>query len=209
MNFRKHFHSHHLGNAIHAETEFSTYAEKIYLLTKSQSDVDSKHPRRTDDGRYSKELDGTDSISSNATNSNIFTDEHRDEMLSVFEELLVPWFHFRFGARPEALSTKALGKKPGFTAMHNNAVVALGLLLHQIGSWRSLASGDIIRMRCDALERHKDLIRLSGLEFAEITRTCLNWRDSGPNGIKLDSKDMLLNIYGRLEAYHKQLEQLM
>jgi len=89
---------------------------------------------------------------------------------AAFQELQSPYLSFYFGSR-RVTSTKALWKRPGFTAVVHNPVVALGLLLYQICSWRYLPPGNIVQMRRDALDRSHDLIRLSGVELADITRT--------------------------------------
>jgi hypothetical protein len=127
---------------------------------------------------------------------------------AIFQELQSPYLSFHFGSR-RVTSTKALGKRPGFTAVAHNPVVALGLLLYQIGSWRYVPPGNIAQMRRDALDRSHDLIRLSGVEFADITRTCLNWKEVGQNGKRLDSEEMLVKVYARLDEYNKSLQALM
>jgi hypothetical protein len=129
----------------------------------------------------------------------------------AFQDLQSPYINYSFGSRATNLSTKTLGKRPGFTAPTNNPVVSLGLLLYQIGSWQPMLARDIAQMRRDALDRSHDLIRLSGVEFADITRTCLNWTQKGSNGKRLgmDSDEMLLKIYARLEEYNKGLHELM
>ncbi|KAH8790775.1 hypothetical protein BGZ57DRAFT_27118 [Hyaloscypha finlandica] len=126
-----------------------------------------------------------------------------------FQDLQSPYINFGFGSRPPSISTKALGKRPGFTAPTNNALVSLGLLLYQIGSWQAMPSGDIVQMRRDALDRTHDLIRLSGVEFADITRACLNWKESTAGGKRGDVDDMLVKIYARLEEYNKGLQELI
>jgi Prion-inhibition and propagation len=126
----------------------------------------------------------------------------------AFQELQSPYISFNFGSR-RSMSTKTLGKRPGFTAVADNPVVALGLLLYQIGSWQYMPLGDIVQMRRDALERSHDLIRLSGVEFADITRACLNWKEAGLNGKRFDSEEMLVKVYARLDEYNKSLQALM
>jgi len=127
---------------------------------------------------------------------------------AAFQELQSPYISFNFGSR-RRMSTKTLGKRPGFIAVTHNPVVALGLLLYQIGSWRHMPPGDIVQMRRDALDRSHDLIRLSGVEFADITRTCLNWKEAGPNGKRFDNEEMLIKVYARLDEYNKSLQSLM
>jgi hypothetical protein len=127
---------------------------------------------------------------------------------AAFQELQSPYLSFNFGSR-RTITTKALGKRPGFTAVAHNPVVALGLLLYQIGSWQYMFPGDIAQMRRDALDRSHDLIRLSGVEFADITRTCLNWKELGQNGKRFDSEEMLVKVYARLDEYNKSLQALM
>ncbi|KAH6720783.1 hypothetical protein BKA61DRAFT_595567, partial [Leptodontidium sp. MPI-SDFR-AT-0119] len=127
-----------------------------------------------------------------------------------FQELQSPYINFNFGSRPRNINTKALGKRPGFVASTDNPVVSLGLLLYQIGSWQQMPANDIMQMRRDALDRSHDLIRLSGVEFADITRTCLNWkeRERSGDGKKMDSDAMLVKIYTRLDEYNKELQDL-
>ena len=72
-----------------------------------------------------------------------------------------------------------------------------------------MPSGDIVQMRRDALDRTHDLIRLSGVEFADITRACLNWKESTAGGRRGDVDDMLVRIYARLEEYNKGLQELI
>jgi hypothetical protein len=127
----------------------------------------------------------------------------------AFQDLQSPYINFSFGSRPANISTKTLGKRPGFTAPANNALVSLGLLLYQIGCWQAMPSSDIVQMRRDALDRSHDLIRLSGVEFADITRACLNWKERGQDGKRGDSEDMLVKIYARLDEYNKGLQELI
>ncbi len=125
------------------------------------------------------------------------------------QELQSPYINFNFGSRQAKVNTKALGKRPGFTASTNNPVVSLGLLLYQIGSWQHMPANDIVQMRRDALDRSHDLIRLSGVEFADITRACLNWKGKNSDGKKVDTEAMLTKIYARLDGYNKELQDLM
>jgi hypothetical protein len=127
-----------------------------------------------------------------------------------FQDLHSPYITFNFGSRPAGLTTKALGRRAGFTAPTNNPLVALGLLLHQIGSWKHISSSpcDITQMRRDALESFPDLIRLSGVEFADLTRACLNWKEVGPNGKRYSSEEMLMEVYARLQKYNLDLQGL-
>lgn len=71
-----------------------------------------------------------------------------------------------------------------------------------------MPSGDIVQMRRDALDRTNDLIRLSGVEFADITRACLNWKEVSVGG-RGDIDKMSIRIYARLEEYNKGLQELI
>ena len=135
--------------------------------------------------------------------------ESRPTIEERFQDLQSPYIKLSFGSRPRNIGTKALGKKPGFTAPTNNPVVSLGLLLYQIGSWQHMPAGNIVQMRRDALDRTHDLIRLSGVEFADITRMCLNWKENGKEEKKSDSDDMLIKIYARIDEYNKALQELL
>lgn len=126
----------------------------------------------------------------------------------ALQELQSPYINFNFGSRPH-ISTKALVKRPGYTPPAHNPLVALGLLLYQIGSWRYMPPEDVTKMREDALLRPQDLIRLSGVEFANITRTCLNWKETGPDGKRYDNENMLAKVYARLDEYNRSLQALM
>jgi hypothetical protein len=144
---------------------------------------------------------------------NVHTEEELGQsntaLEEIFQDLYSPYINFNFGSRPANVNTKALGKRAGFTAPTNNALVALGLLLYQIGSWQHIPLSNIIQMRKEALDKPHDLIRLSGVEFADITRTCLNWRETGPDGKQFNTEEMLMKVYARLDEYNRSLQALI
>ena len=53
------------------------------------------------------------------------------------------------------------------------------------------------------------MIRPLGIEFADITRACLNWEEKSTGGKKSNIEDMLVKIYTRLDEYNKGLQELM
>jgi hypothetical protein len=153
------------------KTKFPQTSNYIYYDQVSDEPAESNTEGSDTDATSEAEDDDTRTNRPDSEDRRSVSDPSIEE---GFQELQSPYINFSFGSRPVNISTKALGKRPGFTPPANNALVSLGLLLYQIGSWKLMPSGDIIQMRRDALDRSHDLIRLSGVEFADITRACLN-----------------------------------
>jgi hypothetical protein len=124
------------------------------------------------------------------------------------EQLLSPWYSFHFGSRPLLPSTKLFGQRPGINSANSNPVVALGIVLFQIGSWSSLSSSDDMKkLRLEALGRCHEVVRLSGTEFAEIARACLNWTETGSDGKRYDCEEMMVKVYSKLNAYNDSMQR--
>jgi hypothetical protein len=137
------------------------------------------------------------------------TQNHENDTTTA-EHLLSPWYHFNLGSRPRGLSTKGLGKRPGVLPTTHNPLVALGILLTQIGLWQPLTtSGGITQMRNEVLEKSHDLIRLSGVEFEEVTRRCLDWKEYGEDEKQNDVQEMLQVVFERLEEHSRALQRLL
>jgi hypothetical protein len=189
------------------KTKFPQTSNYIYYDQVSDEPSESSMAEKSTDATSEAEDDDSKTHRPDSSDRRSISDP--SSIGERFQDLQSPYINFSFGSRPANISTKALGKRPGFTATTNNALVSLGLLLYQIGSWQAMPSGDIVQMRRDALDRSHDLIRLSGVEFADITRACLNWKERTAGGNRGDVDDMLVRIYARLEEYNKGLQELI
>jgi hypothetical protein len=158
---------------------------------------------------YYDQLDEATTSSNGEANSSGHLPSAGEDELTVAEELLSPWYRFHLGSRPRQLGTKALGKRPGVIPTQQNPIVALGILLSQIGLWEFFpASGGITQMRQLALEKSHELMRLSGVEFEEITRRCLNWKEYGENEKRNNAQEMLQMVFLRLSAHNRAIQRL-
>jgi hypothetical protein len=64
-------------------------------------------------------------------------------------------------------------------------------------------------MRKVALEKSHDLIRLAGVEFEEITRRCLDWKEYGENQKRNNVQEMLQMVFLRLSEHNRALQRLL
>ena len=149
-------------------------------------------------------------VNENGTAANDQAFHHNEDEFSAAEDLLSPWYRFYLGSRPRVFGTKALGKRPGVFPIQQNPVVALGILLSQIGLWESLpVNGGITQMRKVALEKSHDLIRFAGVEFEDITRRCLDWKECGENYKRNNAQEMLQEVFSRLSEHNRALQRLL
>lgn len=106
------------------------------------------------------------------------------EIDGLEENILSPFLFCGLGSKPKRSNSLALVQSSGVTAhtTSHTRIIELGLILFQIGSWQTLRYSAARResgydnMRQEAKNKMHQVYRHSGVGFAQVVLTCLDWQ---------------------------------
>jgi hypothetical protein len=107
------------------------------------------------------------------------------------EHVLTPFLKVGFGSEAPKKSTLQIGGFESQTTDADEALVRLGLILHQIGCWNVFDEMDIVTARKTAKSRRNDLLMGAGMPFTQVVELCLGSKDE-----EFDPLELAKKIYG-------------
>ena len=110
------------------------------------------------------------------------------------DEVLEPYLSASFGSRAPRRSTKDIGG----TSSHlsgDEAMMGLGLVLHELGCWKTLDEQDPSRARENARRERKDLQASAGTTYADIVDLCFAAKE-----VEWERLACAANIYRKVVA---------
>ena len=93
-------------------------------------------------------------------------------------DVLEPFLSAGFGSRPPPRSTTDIGGTSGCFS-GNEAMTGLGLILHQLGCWKTLDEQDLSIARDTARGERRDLQTSAGTSYADVVDFCFTAKDVG------------------------------
>ena len=110
------------------------------------------------------------------------------------DEVLEPYLSAGFGSRAPRRSTKDIGG-PSSHLLGDEAMIGLGLVLHELGCWKTLDEQDPSRARETARGERKDLQASAGTTYAEIVDLCFAAKE-----VEWEARACAANIYRKVVA---------
>ena len=136
--------------------------------------------------------------------------EQGNEKVAIIKDqdrLLSPYLMAGLGSPPPKMPTRAFGGARGVAPIHNQQIVALGLLLYQIGCWHPLDHATSISaregLRTVVREHMHDLHRETGMGFAETVQLCLDWKYTAPK----DQRTSQVLLYEKVVETLRKLDE--
>jgi hypothetical protein len=105
--------------------------------------------------------------------------------------VLTPFLNVGFGSKAPKKSTLEIGGFESQTTDGDEALVRLGLMLHQIGCWNVFDEMDLVTARKTAKSRRNDLLMGAGMPFTQVVELCLASKDE-----EFDPLELAKRIYG-------------
>jgi len=89
------------------------------------------------------------------------------------EQVLEPYLCVGFGAKAPKQSTRTIGGLASRCLFNDEAMTELGVLLHQVGTWKVIPEKDLSEARTRAKAARNELIMAAGMPYAQIVDACL------------------------------------
>lgn len=93
------------------------------------------------------------------------------------EQVLTPFLRVGFGSKAPKKSTHEIGGFASQSIHADEALIRLGLVLHQIGCWTVFDEIDLETARRTAKSNRGDLILGAGMPFTQVVDLCLDSKD--------------------------------
>lgn len=90
------------------------------------------------------------------------------------EQVLEPYLCVGFGAKAPKQSTRTIGALASRCLFDNEAMTELGVLLHQVGTWKVIPEKDLSEARTRAKAARNELIMAAGMPYSESSTCALN-----------------------------------
>lgn len=107
------------------------------------------------------------------------------------EHVLMPFLSVGFGSKAPKKGTREIGGFESQTIDGDEALIRLGLLLHQIGCWTVFEEMDLKTARRTARSKRDDLLIGAAMPFTQVVDLCLGSKDE-----YLDPVAQAKKIYG-------------
>lgn len=93
------------------------------------------------------------------------------------EHVLMPFLNVGFGSKAPKKGTAEIGGFESQAIHENEALISLGLVLHQVGRWTVFHEMDLETARRTAKSKRNDLISGAGVPFTQVVDLCLGSKD--------------------------------
>ena len=117
-----------------------------------------------------------------------------------------PFVDAKFGIAGPPRSTAALGGSFGTLLAEDDAMIHLGVLLHQIGRWSVIKAPNIGKAREEAMSKRSDLLLDTGIPYTNVVDLCLNAEYNSGEGVSAADK-IYKKVVVPLEEHAGQLNQ--
>lgn len=95
------------------------------------------------------------------------------------EHVLMPFLSVGFGSKAPKKGTAEIGGFESQAIHEDEALIRLGLVLHQVGRWTVFHEMDLETARRTAKSKRDDLIFETGMPFTQVVDLCLGSKDEG------------------------------